>query len=359
MNDIFRPYLRGFVVIYLDDVSIYLKTLADHQRHVRLVLDVLRKEKFFACKAKYDFRKTEIKFLGHIVSAEGIKVNPAKMAAVADWPPLKNPHEVRSFLGLVNYFCKFIQGYAKLASPLTDSTKKNKEWQWTNAECQDAFEGVKWALTNAPVLKSSKVEEPFVVVSDASLTGVGAVLLQDNQLVAFESRKFSPAERNYTTSEQELLAMVHALRVWRCYLEGNSFQLITDHCPNTYLQTQQILSRRQARWMEFLRRFNIDWQYRAGRTNVADPLSRFPVGPALAAITRSSRNDRQDADREGLPDASIPASVLGSPTGKVSPIDLAKPLKAQILEAYAQDSWLRDAINRGSPSLSVTVEGFY
>ena len=165
----FPEVSSGLVVVYLDDVLIYSKTLEEHQRHVRLVLEVLRKEQFFACKAKSAFCKDEIKFLGHIVSAEGIRVNPAKVAAVADWPPPKNVHEVRSFLGL---FRKFIQGYAKLATPLTDLTKKSKVWNWT-AACQESFEGIKWALTNAPLLRSPRHDVPFEVVSDASITGLG------------------------------------------------------------------------------------------------------------------------------------------------------------------------------------------
>lgn len=271
--------------------------------------------------------------------------------------PTEEVHEVRSFLGLANYFRKFIQGYAKLASPLTDLTKKTSEFIWLNA-CQEAFDGIKWALTHAPVLRSPKPEEPFEVVSDASLQGLGAVLLQESQPVAFESRKLSPAERNYTTTEQELLGVVHALRVWRCYLEENPFTVVTDHCPNTFLQTQALLSRRQARWMEFLQRFEFIWQYRPGRTNVADPLSRFPVGPALATLTRNRKSERARSDRGGHPEIFAPATEPEL-DGRPSPIDLAEPLRSQILGAYASDSWLRDVSNPSRPPLSVTSEGFY
>jgi hypothetical protein len=144
--------------------------------------------------------------------------------------------------------------------PLTDLTRKDMRFIWTN-ECQEAFEKVKHALTNAPVLAPPKLGEPFEVVSDASGVGLDAVLLQDGRPVAFENRKLSPPEQNYTVTEQEMLGVDHALKTWRCYLEGSDFTVVTDHCPNTFFDTQVNLSRRQARWLEFLSRFNFDWEY--------------------------------------------------------------------------------------------------
>ena len=132
---------------------------------------------------------------------------------------------------------------------------------------------MKHALTHAPVLALPDFKLWFEVITDASTRGVGAVLLQEGRPIAFESRKLSPAEVNYTTGEQELLAVVHAMRTWRCYQEGVEFTVVTDHCPLTFFQTQQVLSRRQTRWSEFLSQFHFQWIYQPGRTNVADPLS--------------------------------------------------------------------------------------
>jgi hypothetical protein len=131
----------------------------------------------------------------------------------------KDVHKVRSFLGLANYFRRFLQGYSKMVVPLTDLTRKNKPWEWTK-ECQEAFEKVKYALTNAPVLAPPELGKPSETVSDASGVGLGAVLLQDGRPVAFKSRKLSPAEQNYTVTKQEMLGVVHALKVWRCYPEA-------------------------------------------------------------------------------------------------------------------------------------------
>ena len=175
--------------------------------------------------------------------------------------------------------------YSTRAAPLTKLTGKNVKWDWT-PECQLAFDGLKFDLTHSPVLISPDITQPFEVVTDACNTGLGAVLLQNNRPVAFESRKFNPAESRYTTTEQELLASVHAMTVWRCFLEGlpkEQITLVTDHHPKTCLPTQPLLNRRQARWSELLQRYNFNWVYRPGRLNVADPVSRIPPSPEEAS----------------------------------------------------------------------------
>jgi hypothetical protein len=139
MNSIFHPYIREFVVVYIDDILIFSKTVAEHQAHVRLVLDVLKREKFYVCKTKSSFAEKEIKYLGHIIDKQGIRLDPKKVEAVQTWPVPKNVHDVRSFLGLVNYFRKFIEHYSEIAVPLTNLTRKASAWNWTG-RCQDAFE---------------------------------------------------------------------------------------------------------------------------------------------------------------------------------------------------------------------------
>jgi hypothetical protein len=138
MNSILHPYIRKFVVVYIDEMLIFFKTEAEHQAHVCLVLEVLKREKFFVCKAKSSFPQTEIKYLGHIVDKQGIRPDPKKVEAVQTWPVPKNVHNVRSFLGLVNYFRKFIEHYSEIAVSLTNLTKKSHPWVWTG-HCQDAF----------------------------------------------------------------------------------------------------------------------------------------------------------------------------------------------------------------------------
>jgi hypothetical protein len=238
---------------------------------------------------------------------------------VESWPVPVNVKDVRSFLGLANYFRRFIQGYSKMVAPLNNLLKEATQWVWTQ-ECQAAFESVKHSLTHAPVLAMPDFSKPLEVVTDASGSqkggALGAVLMQEGRVIAYESRTLNAAELNYTTTEQECLAVVHALKVWRCYLEGVKFTVITDHCPNTFLATQPLLSRRQARWSELMQQYNFDWVYRPGRVNVADPLSRIPSTTSkfiVAALGGAGLHNR--ADQPEL--TSVPAP-LGSFTALIS-----------------------------------------
>jgi hypothetical protein len=172
--------------------------------------------------------------------------------------------------------------------PLTNLTKKSHPWVCTG-RCQDAFELLKQKLTEAPLLCTPNESLPYEVVTDASNLGLGGVLLQEGQPVAFESKKLNDAEQNYQMTEKEMLAVVHALRVWRCYLEGAQFTVYTDHVSNIYFQTQPKLSRRQARWSEFLQRFGaFEWKYRKGTKNVADALSRKDVAGSVWRFCRAA-----------------------------------------------------------------------
>jgi hypothetical protein len=168
MNSIFHPYIRKFVVVYIDDILIFSKTEAENQAHVRLVLEVLKREKFFVCNlAKSSFAQIKIKYLGHIVDKQGIRPDPKKVEAVQTWPVPKNVHDVRSFLGLVNYFRKFIEHYSEIAVPLTSLTRKASAWNWTG-RCQDAFEKLKQKLVEAPLLRTPDERFPYEIVTDAS-----------------------------------------------------------------------------------------------------------------------------------------------------------------------------------------------
>ena len=212
-------------------------------------MNILEKNKFYAKLSKCDLNRNELLYLGHVVGAFGIKVDPAKVATVADWPVPEDLTQLRSFLGLTNYFRRFIQGYAARCKPLTELTRKSVPYAWS-PECQEAFEALKQDLTSAPVLAAPDFTKAFEVVTDSCQWSLGGVLLQELRPLAYYSRKMIPAELNYTVSEQECLATVECMKVWRCYLEGlpmEQLTLVTDHNPNVHLQDQQILSRRQVR----------------------------------------------------------------------------------------------------------------
>lgn len=325
MNEVFGDL--DFVVVYLDDILIFSRTPAEHVEHVRTVLQRLRQHSYFAKLSKCEFFRSELSFLGHVVSADGIKPDPKKVDVVRHWPVPTNRKELRQFLGLANYFRKFLQGYSTLVAPMTDLTAEHAPWVWSE-KCQAAFDSVKHQLTSAPLLIIPDLSQPLEVICDASIVGIGAVLVQHGQPIAYMSRKMIPAERNYTTTEQELLAVVEALKEWRCYLEGTTFTVVTDHCPNTFFQQQPVLSRRQARWSEYLQMFRFGWEYRPGRVNVADPLSRLPAAAIhtcqlFAMRTRAKRT------------TSTSPSVSGW-------VDVISSFEQAVVAGYSADPWFSD-----------------
>ena len=284
MTKVFEKYVGDFVLVYMDDLLIISKTVESHLSHLRTVFEKLREFKFQAKLSKCKFLQQQIKYLGHIISKDGIQADPAKVKTLVDWEPPKNATGMLQFLGLANYFRKFIPNFSRLSAPLYHLTKKTTVFS-IGDDARLAFEAIKRLLITPPLLTFPNPELPYELVSDASLAGCGAVLTQEGKPIAYFSSKFSPAERNYTTGEQELLGIIKALKEWRCYLEGcNGLTLVTDHNPLTFFSKQPNLSRRQARWSEFLSRFHFDVKYRPGATNPADSLSRLGMENTLAIL---------------------------------------------------------------------------
>lgn len=292
MNDIFRSALDETVIVYLDDILIFSKSLEEHKKHVRHVLNILREQNLYAKASKCALFKTSIDFLGHIIDANGIRPDPKKIEAITTWPQPKTITELRSFLGLANFYRRFVRGFSKITASLNDLLKKQASLETWGTLHHQAFATIKRALTSAPTLATYNPAAPTEIQCDASGEAIGAVLSQDHgagfQPVAYESRKLTPAEKNYPVHEQELLAVIHALAVWRHYLEGIHFKCITDHHTLKYINSQPSLSKRQVRWVEKLQEYDIEIEYRPGRFNiVADALSRRPH-KALNAITSAS-----------------------------------------------------------------------
>jgi hypothetical protein len=342
MNTVFRAALNKHVLIYLDDIMIFSKTRAEHLRHIEEVFQILRKEGLAAKFVKCQFFKEELKFLGHIVTSDGVKPDPGKIEAVKNWPIPRTQTEVRGFLGLTNYFRKFIEGYSALAGPLIDLTRKElgPTVMWT-AECSHAFTNLKAALVAAPVLVVPDFSQPFKVVTDASQVGLGGVLLQGDRPVAFESKKFNSAERNYSTTDRELLGVVHCLKKWKIYMLGNQDNMVvTDHKPNTTWDTKQDLSGRQVRWIEFLQQFNIKFKYEKGETNIADPLSRLSSF-YLAVMTRNQRRG-PDEDAAVAPSAAAETSTLPPPPAR--PPLLLNRILTSCKDNYGRDPYYGEAV---------------
>ena len=279
MHSIFREQLDDFIVIFLDDILVYSRDLSSHVAHVRKTFEILRQHSLFAKVSKCEFFRSSVHYLGHVVSEQGLSPDPAKVQAVANWKVPMNVSEIRSFLGLAGYYRRFIKNFARIAAPLTNLTRKNHPFAWSLRE-GEAFNQLKTVLQNAPVLQLADQQKDYIVTTDASDYAMGAVLSQvwddGEHPVAFESRKMNPAEQNYPTHERELLAVIHALRTWRHYLLGRKFIIVSDHHSLKFLQTQPQLSRRQARWLEFLAEFDFEIVHRPGKSNVvADALSRL------------------------------------------------------------------------------------
>ncbi|GJV92082.1 putative nucleotidyltransferase, ribonuclease H [Tanacetum coccineum] len=274
MNRIFHEFLDKFVIVFIDDILVFSKSKEEHEDHLRTVLQILRQEKLYAKFSKCEFWLSRVAFLGHIVSSEGITMDPAKVEAITKWPRPTSVTEVRSFLGLAGYYRRFVDGFSRLALPLTKLMRKGEKFVW-NDEREKSFEELKQRLVSAPILTLPSGSGGFQIYSDASKKGLGCVLMQHGKVIAYASRQLKPYEVNYPTHDLELAAVVFALKIWRHYLYGESCDIFTDHKSLKYIFTQRELNMRQRRWLELLKDYDTNIQYHPGKANVvADALSR-------------------------------------------------------------------------------------
>jgi hypothetical protein len=201
-------------------------------------------------------------------------MDPSKVQEVMDWKPPKSVHQIRSFLGLVGYYRRFILDISRIAKPMTELLKKGVKFVWSE-ECDKTFHTLREHLTSAPVLTQPDMSKAFEVFCDASGTGLGCVLMQENRVVAYASLALRPHEKNYSTHDLELAAVVHALKLWRYYLMGNRCNIYTDHKSLKYIFTLSDLNMRQRRWLELIKDYDLEVHYHPGKANVvADALSR-------------------------------------------------------------------------------------
>ncbi|GJW58797.1 putative reverse transcriptase domain-containing protein [Tanacetum coccineum] len=249
-------------------------TQEEHVEHLRLVLELLKKEKLYAKFSKCEFWLREVQFLGHVINGNGIHVDPSKIEAVKNWKAPRTPTEVRLFLGLAGYYRRFIENFSKIAKSLTILTQKSKTFDW-GEEQELAFQTLKDKLCNAPILALPDGPEDFVVYCDASRIGLGCVLMQRGKVIAYASRQLKIHEKNYTTHDLELGAVVFALKIWRHYLYGTKSVIYTDHKSLQHIFSQKELNMRQRRWIELFSDYDCEIRYHPGKANVvADALSR-------------------------------------------------------------------------------------
>jgi len=273
MNDVFRDFLDDFLVVYLDDMLIYSRDQKEHKAHVRKVLERLREAGLFLKPSKCQFHVQEVEFLGFVIGEKGVSMDPSKVDSITSWPTPKSPHDVRMFLGLANFYRRFIRDFSKMAAPLTRLLKKESlmgKFIWDGSS-QRAFDQLRRAFTTAPVLQHFDETKPAILEADASDLALGAVVSQygeDGLLhpVAYHSRKFGPAELNYEIYDKELLAIVDSLEHYRHMFEGLGQQITiySDHHNLLWFTETKIYNRRQARWAEKLSKYDLVIHFRPG-----------------------------------------------------------------------------------------------
>uniref|UniRef100_A0A670ZB52 Gypsy retrotransposon integrase-like protein 1 n=1 Tax=Pseudonaja textilis TaxID=8673 RepID=A0A670ZB52_PSETE len=343
MNDIFRDMLDRFVVVYLDDILIYSRSWDHHLHQVRQVLQRLREHKLYAKLEKCFFFQSSIEFLGHIISPEGIAMDPKKVEALCSWEAPRRVKDVQHLLGFTNYYQTFILDFAKVMDPITQLLRKKVPFVWGGLQ-QQAFDILKKAFVAEPILRHPDPNRPFVVETDASNVAIGAVLLQASKdgaplfPCAYYSRKLTASERNYTIWEKELLAIKAAFETWRHHLEWarHKVEVRTDHRNLEHLTTAKKLNQCQIRWSLFFARFNFSVTYvPSGQNRRADALSQKPeyIGPKDPLSLRTV-----------LPPESL--AILQDPVD----------LRARIREAQRLDAWTQQRQGDVGPDSPWSIE---
>jgi hypothetical protein len=289
-------------LIYLDDVIVFSQTFEEHVERLGEVFEKLSQSNLKLKPQKCNLFREEVGYLGHVVSAQGVQTDPAKIQKVKDWPAPTSLTEVRSFVGLCSYYRKFVRNFSDIASPLFQLTKKNTRFFWSS-DCQAAFETLKEALIGSSVLAFPDFEKPFLLDTDASDLGVGSVLSQvyedGERVIAYFSTTHSPQEANYSVTRKELVAVIKSVKHFRHYLYGRKFRLRTDHGSLRWLHNFKQPTGQVARWIEFLSSYEYDIVFRPGNKHKnADAMSRYPSlnaihvqGWTLGEIREAQKSD--------------------------------------------------------------------
>jgi hypothetical protein len=275
MNDILQEWLDDFVVVYINDILIYCSSLEEHAEHLRKVFQRLRENKLYTKLEKCEFGVTEVDFLGHRITQEGLMMDDHKVKEILDWEPPKSVPALRSFLRLASYYHKFIKNFAKITTPLTNLLKKSVvTYEWEEA-CDEAFEALKGILVKVPMLKLPNFHKEFEIHFDAFDFAIGGIIVQEGRSVAFESKKLSEMERRWLTHEKEMWAVIHCLKTWGHYVGSKDVVVWTNNVTLKYFATQPKLSSKQVRWQDTLALFNVDIRHKPGKDNIMlDALSR-------------------------------------------------------------------------------------
>ena len=368
MNDIFSDLLDVHVIIYLDDILIYSDDPTKHIEHVCEVLCRLRKHGLYARPDKCRFSSDTVEYLGFILTKEGLEMDSSKVQTIQDWPEPRKVKDIQSFLGFANFYRRFISDYSDIVVPLTRLTRKGIPWNFSD-DARKSFNALKSAFISASVLTHWIPDKPIIVETDASDYALGAILsieTDSGQIrpVAFHSRTFSAPELNYDTHDKELLAIFDAFRVWRHYLEGSGtpIDVVTDHKNLEYFSTTKVLTRRQARWSEYLSQFNLVIRFRPGKLGTKpDSLTRrwdvYPKGGNSDYATINPNNLRPMFTQEQI-SASLRATELLGPVLGATVIMDQEQLNTDILTALPDDPVYSERLKNPLPNWLITPDGF-
>ena len=369
MNDIFSDLLDVHVIIYLDDILIYSDNPVDHRKHVHEVLHHLHANGLYAHLDKCRFSSDTIEYLGFILTKDGLKMDPSKVQTVQDWPKPWKVKDIQSFLGFTNFYQRFILDYSDIVIPLTWLTRKGTPWNFSNA-ARKSFEALKSAFTSAPILTHWIPNKPIIVETNALDYALGTILSIQTDSgevhpVAFHSRTFMALELNYDTHDKELLAIFEAFCVWWHYLEGPGIPIdvVTDHKNLEYFSMTKVLTRRQARWSEYLAQFNLVICFRPGHLGTKpDSLTRrwdvYPKGGNSDYATINLSNLRPMFTQEQI-SVSLHATDLMTPVLRATIIMDQEQLNSDILAALPDDPLFLAHQTEPKPRWSVTPDGFF
>jgi hypothetical protein len=282
-------------LVYIDDVLTHSNDFDSHIANLRETFNRLRKAKLKLKPSKCSFGFQTIKFLGYVISDKGVKIDESRTEVISNYPKPKNARQVKQFLGLASYYRKFIQNFADVAKPLNELTRQDTQFKWSS-ECEMAFEELKRRLASPPILKFPDFDRPFTITTDASNIGLGAILSQiynnNEHVVAYASRNLNSAEKNYSTIEKELLAIVWAIDKFEPYVLGTKFTVVTDHSPLVHLKNLKIKSRRLTKWRLKLAEYNFEVIHKKGKQNTnADCLSRLAHESSKLSVETIKRID--------------------------------------------------------------------
>ena len=263
INTVFADMLDVTVIVYLDNILIYSDNLEDHKKHVRKVLHHLHKHSLYAKPEKCEFHTDTTEYLGYCLSPTGLTMAQNKVDIIRDWPEPRKVKDIQSFLGFTNFYRRFIYNYSDIVVPLMRLTRKDASWKFS-ADCRRSFNSLKEAFTSAPILTHYQPDVPIIVKTDTSdyaIAGILSNICPDGEicLVAFYSCTLTAPKLNYDMHDKELLAIFEAFRLWRHYLEDSAspVDVVTDHKNLVYFSMSKVLTRRQARWSEYLSQFNL------------------------------------------------------------------------------------------------------